>query len=74
MRSDELPKIPGPIDIAFIDGSDKLSSQNYFDLIWPKVRIGGSVLTDNTKTHPQDLAGYVQGLRTATTPPASTFP
>ena len=59
----ELPKIAGPIDIAFIDGSDKHSSEQYFELIWPKLRVGGSVLTDNTKTHPADLAGFVQFVR-----------
>ncbi|HWE03739.1 MAG TPA: class I SAM-dependent methyltransferase [Tepidisphaeraceae bacterium] len=55
----ELPKIAGPIDIAFIDGSDKQLSRQYFELIWPKLRVGGSVLTDNTKTHPDELADYV---------------
>jgi predicted O-methyltransferase YrrM len=59
----ELPKIPGPIDIAFIDGSDKQSSQAYFEIIWPRLRTGGSVLTDNTRTHPDELAGYVKFVR-----------
>ena len=62
----ELPKIAGPIDIAFIDGSDKQSSQAYFEIIWPKLREGGSVLTDNTKTHPADLADYVRFVRSRT--------
>jgi predicted O-methyltransferase YrrM len=62
----ELPKIAGPIDIAFIDGSDKHSSEQYFELIWPKLRVGGSVLTDNTKTHPADLADFIRFARSRT--------
>ena len=58
-----LPSIQGAIDIAFIDGTDKLSSRKYFDLVWPRVRSGGSVLTDNTKTHPQELSDYIQYVR-----------
>jgi predicted O-methyltransferase YrrM len=59
----ELPKIAGPIDIAFLDGSDKKSSQTYFEIIWPKLRPGGSILTDNTRTHPEELADYVRFTR-----------
>jgi predicted O-methyltransferase YrrM len=59
----EIPKIAGPIDIAFLDGSDKQSSQKYFELLWPNLRVGGSVLTDNTRTHPADLADYVRFVR-----------
>lgn len=60
---DVLPKVIGPIDIAFIDGSDKLSSRNYLEIIWPKLRVGGSVLTDNTRTHPEELSDFVQYVR-----------
>ncbi|HET6246435.1 MAG TPA: class I SAM-dependent methyltransferase [Tepidisphaeraceae bacterium] len=59
----ELPKIPGPIDIVFLDGSDKVSSQKYLEIIWPALRTGGSVLTDNTKTHPTELADYMKYVR-----------
>lgn len=58
-----LPTIRGPIDIAFIDGMDKRLSSKYFDLVWPNVRRGGSVLTDNTKSHPEELADYVAYVR-----------
>lgn len=57
-----LPRLPGDIDIAFID-ADKPACQAYFDLIWPKLRVGGSVLTDNVTSHRQQLAGYVQYVR-----------
>jgi predicted O-methyltransferase YrrM len=70
----ELPKIPGPIDIAFLDGSDKESSRQYFDLLWPKLRPGGSVITDNTKTHPEELAGYIQYVRSRNDTASSDIP
>ena len=52
----------GPIDLAFID-ADKPACQAYFDALWPKVRVGGSILTDNATTHRSELAEYVKGLR-----------
>ncbi|HZL38155.1 MAG TPA: class I SAM-dependent methyltransferase [Tepidisphaeraceae bacterium] len=58
-----LSQIEAPIDIAFLDGTDKESSQKYFDLVWPRIRPGGSVLTDNTKTHPRELSDYMQYTR-----------
>ena len=61
-----LPKIVGPVDIAFLDGCDKSLSREFFELIWPKVRPGGSVLTDNTKSHPGELADYVSFCRART--------
>ena len=53
-----------PIDLAFID-ADKPATRSYFDLLWPKVRPGGSVLTDNATTHREELGefvGYVRSL------------
>ncbi len=58
-----LPTIKGPIDIAFLDGIDKSANRNYFDLVWPAIRGGGSVLTDNTRTHADELADYVAYVR-----------
>lgn len=57
-----LPTIAGPIDLAFID-ADKPSCRAYFDLIWPKLRAGGSILTDNATTHRTELADYVAYIR-----------
>ncbi|MDB5302031.1 MAG: putative O-methyltransferase, partial [Phycisphaerales bacterium] len=53
----------GPVDVAFLDGIDKKQSRRYFELIWPAVRKGGSVFTDNTQTHPEELADYVRFAR-----------
>jgi predicted O-methyltransferase YrrM len=57
-----LPNMPSGIDLAFID-ADKPACQTYFDLLWPKVRPGGAVLTDNATTHATELAPYITGLR-----------
>lgn len=57
-----LPQIHGSIDLAFVD-ADKQSTQAYFDLIWPKLRVGGSLIVDNASTHEAQLAEFVAGLR-----------
>ena len=57
-----LPTIPGPIDLAFID-ADKPNCRAYFDHLWPKLRPGGAILTDNATTHRTELADYIQHLR-----------
>jgi predicted O-methyltransferase YrrM len=54
---------PAPeIDIAFID-ADKPSTQPYFDLLWPRIRVGGCVIVDNATTHRKDLWEFVHGVR-----------
>ena len=57
-----IPLISGEIDIAFID-ADKSSTQAYFDLLWPKIRRGGCILTDNATTHRDELSAYVDQAR-----------
>lgn len=59
---DVLAKIDGPIDLAFVD-ADKPACRAYFDLLWPKIRKGGAILTDNATTHRSELAEYVKHLR-----------
>ncbi len=51
-----------PIDLAFID-ADKPSTRAYFDLVWPKLRVGGSVITDNATTHREELSEFVRYVR-----------
>ncbi len=58
-----LPRMPGGIDIVFLDAGDKKQSSAYFDLVWEKVRPGGCVLTDNATTHRAELADYVKYVR-----------
>ncbi len=57
-----LTSMPAPIDIAFID-ADKPACQTYLDLLWPKLRIGGAVLTDNITSHPEQLGAFAADLR-----------
>ena len=57
-----LPTLPGPIDLAFID-ADKPNCRAYFDHLWPKLRPGGAILTDNATTHRTELADYIHHLR-----------
>jgi predicted O-methyltransferase YrrM len=57
-----LPTLPAPFDLAFID-ADKASTLAYFQLIWPRLRPGGSVLTDNATTHRAELAEFVAHVR-----------
>jgi predicted O-methyltransferase YrrM len=57
-----LKMLPGSIDIAFID-ADKPACRAYFDLVWPKLKPGGSIITDNATTHRAELADYIKHLR-----------
>jgi predicted O-methyltransferase YrrM len=57
-----LAGIPGAIDLVFID-ADKPSCQAYFGLVWPRVRVGGGVLTDNVISHEKELAAFVRGVK-----------
>lgn len=68
-----LGQLPGPIDLAFLD-ADKPSTRNYFDLIWPKIRIGGGVLTDNVISHQAELAAFVTYLRSRQDAHSVTIP
>ena len=58
-----LKQIRGPIDIAFLDGSDKQANRAYFEIVWPAVRSGGAVLTDNISTHRSEMEDYCRWLR-----------
>jgi len=68
-----LPTIPDMIDIAFLD-ADKDMTQKYFDLVWPKVRPGGSVLTDNATTHRKELSDFVAHVRSRKDATSSEIP
>jgi predicted O-methyltransferase YrrM len=57
-----LATLPAPFDLAFVD-ADKASTLAYFQLIWPRLRPGGAVLTDNATTHRAELAEFVSHVR-----------
>lgn len=41
-----LPKVEGPIDLAFID-ADKINNDTYYELILEKMNSGGIIMADN---------------------------
>lgn len=43
---DVIPKLDETFDLIFID-ADKPNYSNYFDLVFPKLRIGGLIVADN---------------------------
>lgn len=57
-----IPTLPDAVDLAFID-ADKPNTARYVELLWPKLRAGGSLLIDNATTHRKELAGVVGALR-----------
>ena len=54
--------VPGPIDVAFID-ADKPACRAYFDALWPKIKKGGCIITDNIATHRDEMSEYVKYVR-----------
>ncbi len=50
------------VDIAFID-ADKPAAAEHFEIIWPKVRRGGSVLIDNALTHKEQIGAVIAMLK-----------
>ena len=43
---DIIPTLEEPLDLVFID-ADKTNYSNYFDLVFPKLRMGGYIVADN---------------------------
>ena len=41
-----IPELQGEIDMVFID-ADKENYKNYYELIFPKLRVGGIIIADN---------------------------
>ena len=50
------------MDLAFID-ADKPATGAYFDLLWPRVNPGGSILIDNATTHREQLGEFIRAIR-----------
>ena len=46
MRHEIIPTLDETFDLVFID-ADKPNYANYYDLVFPKLRIGGMIFADN---------------------------
>ena len=57
-----IPSLPGQFCIAFID-ADKPSCVDYFNSLWPRIRPGGCIITDNAVTHAAELAPFIRHVR-----------
>lgn len=57
-----LTQMVNELDLVFID-ADKPSSQAFLEIVWPKLRVGGGVLTDNLLTHREELSEFAKRLR-----------
>lgn len=58
---DLLPELEGPIDFVLND-ADKEHCIEYVELLLPKLADGAVLMTDNTKTHPTQLASFVHWM------------
>lgn len=51
-----------PFDFVFLD-ADKEQSLAYLDAVWDRLADRAVLVTDNTHTHPDELAGFLEALR-----------
>jgi predicted O-methyltransferase YrrM len=70
---DVIPTIEGTFDIAFID-ADKPATQEYFNLLWPRIRRGGAIVTDNVLSHQQEMGNYLNSIRSREDAHSVTIP
>lgn len=61
---EELTKQDGfeEIDLAFID-ANKGEYVKYFDIINPKLKVGGIIAADNITSHPEKVAAFVDKIK-----------
>ncbi len=59
---DILPSLAGPFDFVLND-ADKENCRRYVELLTDKLSDRAIVLTDNTLTHPAQLAGFLSWIR-----------
>ena len=60
---DVLADLPGPFDLIFLD-ADRPSYDSYLDLLLPRLRRGGLLVTDNVTSHAAELADFLRRLKT----------
>lgn len=59
----DLPKIPKFFDLAFFDAT-KQEHISYFQALFPKIKPGGLIITDNIHSHKKELAPYIKKIKT----------
>lgn len=59
---DVLPGLSGPFDFIFLD-ADRPNYLAYLDLLLPRLRPGGLLVTDNAVSHAAELHAYLARLR-----------
>ncbi len=52
-----------PVDLLFIDISEKSAYRVVFDLVYPRLVKGGLIVADNALSHPDQLADYIAYLQ-----------
>jgi predicted O-methyltransferase YrrM len=57
-----LVELPGPIDWALSD-ADKENCRTYVDLLYPKLPVGGVILTDNATSHDEVREQFLPWIR-----------
>lgn len=70
---DVIPTLEGSFDIAFID-ADKPATQEYFNLLWPRIRRGGAIVTDNVLSHQREMGSYLNAIRSRQDAHSVTIP
>ncbi len=54
--------VDGPFDFVFLD-AEKSQTRAYFDELWPKLAQRATIVTDNITSHADELADFVQYVR-----------
>ncbi|MFN8636479.1 MAG: O-methyltransferase [Chloroflexota bacterium] len=57
-----LAKLDGPFDLIFLD-ADRASYLAYANLLLPRLKVGGLLVTDNVVSHAEDMAPYLARLK-----------
>ncbi len=58
----EIPQIEGDFDFIFIDAW-KSDYKKFFDLLYPRVRIGGAITAHNVIDSPDELKDFLQAIQ-----------